>query len=57
MPTNSQDRCKVRYADIARLQFTGRDTAAGKSWETWVKNYEEKRARGEKASLEPDPLD
>ena len=26
----------------------GRDTAAGKSWEAWVKKFEEKKAAGEK---------
>ena len=29
----------VRYAQITRIAFTGKDTAAGKSWETWVKKY------------------
>jgi hypothetical protein len=50
-------RVNVRYAEITRLVFTGRDTAAGKSWETWLKNYQEKKARGETARLDPDPLD
>ena len=46
------------YADIARLEFTGRDTAAGKSWETWVKKYTEKKKAGEKdIRLEPEKLD
>src|SRR5690349_12540099 len=31
------DKISVSYSDIARLEFTGRDTAAGKSWETWVR--------------------
>jgi hypothetical protein len=25
----------LRYADIRAIAFTGRDTAAGKSWEAW----------------------
>ncbi|MEX0886731.1 MAG: hypothetical protein WD009_09855 [Phycisphaeraceae bacterium] len=41
---------------ITRVAFTGRDTAAGKSWETWVKKYASKKQRGEAANLEPDPL-
>jgi len=46
------------YSDIARLEFTGRDTAAGKSFELWVKKYYERKARDEKnISLEPEPLD
>lgn len=48
----------VRYDEITRLEFTGRDTAAGKSFETWVKKYLEKKAAGEKnISLEPEKLD
>lgn len=29
----------VQYSEISRLHFSGRDTAAGKSWETWLKEY------------------
>ena len=48
----------VRYTDIARLEFTGRDTAAGKSFETWVKKYREKKAAGEtNIRIEPEKLD
>jgi hypothetical protein len=50
-------RVTVRYADVVRIAFSGRDTAEGKSWETWVKKYNEKKARGEKAELHPEPLD
>ncbi len=41
-------RRNISYAEIAALAFTGRDTAAGKSWEAWVKKFEEKKAAGEK---------
>jgi hypothetical protein len=50
-------RKAIAYEDIAQIRFTGRDTAAGKSWETWVKKYHEKKAKGEKASMEPEPLE
>jgi len=54
----SGERTSISYADIARLEFTGRDTAAGKSWETWVRKYNEKKAAGEKnIGLEPEKLD
>jgi hypothetical protein len=57
-PKNSSEKISVSYADIAALAFTGRDTAAGKSWEAWMKKYAEKKARGEKdLSLHPEPLD
>ncbi len=52
------ERLMVSYADIAALQFTGRDTAAGKTFEAWVKKYWEKKAAGEKGiQIEPEKLD
>lgn len=54
----SNDRKKIAYADIAALAFTGRDAAAGKSWEAWVKKYwEKKTSGGEQLSLHSEPLD
>lgn len=56
-PKNSQEKILISYADIAALAFTGRDTAAGKSWEAWMKKYAEKKAAGEKnIALHPEPL-
>jgi hypothetical protein len=54
LPKDSNQRQSIRYADIAALVFSGRDTAAGKSWESWVRKYWEKRAAGEKYDLTPD---
>ena len=54
LPKNGGGRQKIAYADIARLAFTGRDTAAGKSWEAWVKKYWEKKVAGGGANLLPD---
>ncbi len=45
----------VNYADIARISF-GKDTAHGKSFETWIKKYVEKKLKGEKASIESEAL-
>jgi hypothetical protein len=57
-PKNSNDKVGVSYSDIAALAFTGRDTAAGKSWEAWMKKYAQKKAAGEiNIALEPEPLD
>ena len=57
-PKDRDEKLSIRYADIARLAFTGRDTAAGKSWETWVKKYNERKAAGERnVSAEPEKLD
>jgi hypothetical protein len=47
-PKDQTDKVAIAYADIAGLAFTGRDTAAGKSWAAWVKKYLEKKAAGEK---------
>ena len=58
LPKDSTSRIKISYADVAALAFTGRDTAAGKSWEAWVKKYWEKKATGgPAASLQPDALE
>ena len=57
MPTAGSQTVQVDYAQITRVTFSGRDPAAGKSWETWLKNYYEKKTRGEAANRHPDPLD
>src|SRR5579872_6590621 len=57
-PKSGDQKLSVPYADIAALAFSGKDTAAGKSWEAWMKKYAEKKAAGEKGlSLHPEPLD
>jgi hypothetical protein len=58
IPQNSAQKISIPYSDIAALAFTGRDTAAGKSWEAWVRKYWERKAAGEKGiALEPEKLD
>jgi hypothetical protein len=58
LPKDSSPRAKVCYADISALAFTGRDTAAGKSFEAWIRKYWEKKAAGEgDLNLQPDSLD
>jgi hypothetical protein len=58
LPRTSNQRVMIAYSDIAALAFTGRDTAAGKSFEAWVKKYTEKKAAGEKhIGLEPEALE
>ena len=55
---NATDKRKVSYAEIARLEFTGKDRAAGKHWEDWVEKYNAKKAAGEKnIALVPDALE
>jgi len=58
VPKDSSQRVKISYAEIAALAFSGRDTAAGKSWQAWVKQYWEKKASsGEKLSLQSESLE
>lgn len=58
IPKDSQQKVAVPYSEIAALAFSGRDTAAGKSWEAWVRKYWEKKAAGEKSiALEPESLE
>ncbi|HEY3927324.1 MAG TPA: hypothetical protein VGL89_03010 [Candidatus Koribacter sp.] len=57
-PRNSAEKISIRYSDIAALAFTGKDSAAGKSFEAWVKKYNEKKALGEKnIGIDAEPLD
>jgi hypothetical protein len=57
-PKNQNQKVSIAYSDIAALAFSGRDTAAGKSWEAWMKKYAEKKAAGEKnIGLQPEALE
>ncbi len=52
------EKRKVSYAQIARLEFSGKDRAAGKHWEDWIKAYNEKKAAGEtNIALAPEALE
>ncbi len=56
-PEGQNDKIKVPYADIKHIAFSDRDPSSGKSFETWVKKYVEKKLKGEKASIESEALD
>jgi hypothetical protein len=58
IPSTERTKLAVPYSEIAALAFTGRDTAAGKSFEAWVKKYWEKKAAGEKGiAIHPEALE
>jgi len=58
MPKDSTEKLSIPFSDIAALAFSGRDTAAGKSFAAWVKKYNEKKAAGEKnIGIDAEPLD
>jgi hypothetical protein len=57
-PKDHPGKISIGYSDIQGLAFTGRDTAAGKSWEAWVNKYLEKKKAGEKQiEIVPESLD
>lgn len=58
IPAAERTKLTIPYTDIAALAFTGRDTAAGKTFEAWVRKYWEKKAAGEtNIALHPEKLD
>lgn len=56
IPTGGDERLRVPYAEIERLSFTGRDTAAGKSFETWMKKFVRNKLAGREANIHGEPL-
>ena len=57
LPKDGGGKMSIAYSDIGALAFTGRDMAAGKSWEAWVRQYWEKKSAGESVSLQPEKLE
>ena len=58
LPKDGGGKISVSYLEVAGLVFSGRDMAAGKNWETWVRNYWERKAAGEtNISLQPEKLE
>ncbi len=56
MPKDGSERVSIQVDDIARIQFSNKDPAAGKSFETWVKKYVTKKLSGESANIQSEPL-
>ncbi len=54
---DSDERVSIRLDDIATLQFSGRDTAEGKSFDTWMKKYVQKKLAGEAANIQSESLE
>jgi hypothetical protein len=55
--TAEGERIRIAYPEITEIRFTGKDAAAGRSWENWVRRYAEKKLAGETASIESEILD
>ena len=47
MPSDDRTKLTIPYSEIAALAFTGRDNAAGRTFDAWVRKYWEKKAAGE----------
>ncbi|MCZ7644709.1 MAG: hypothetical protein M5U26_05390 [Planctomycetota bacterium] len=43
IPRGSDDQQRILYKDISGVAFSGIDPAAGRSWENWVKRWNEKK--------------
>ncbi len=57
LPADGSPRQSIPFSEIAGLVFSGRDPAAGKSWEAWIRKYWESKASGERAAIEPEALE
>ncbi|MGA7521369.1 MAG: hypothetical protein WBW84_02745 [Acidobacteriaceae bacterium] len=58
MPSDERTKLVIPYANIAALAFTGRDNAAGKTFDAWIRKYWEKKAAGEKnIGIQPESLE
>jgi hypothetical protein len=58
MPSDDRTKLTISYAEIAALAFTGRDNAAGRTFEAWIRKYWEKKAAGEKnIAIHPESLE
>ncbi len=56
IPKDGSERVTIRGNDIARIKFSDKDPAAGKSFQTWVKKYVAKKLAGESANIESEGL-
>ncbi len=57
MTAESDAYVAIRFSEIDRLEFSGRDMAHGKTFETWVNKFIEKKLAGESATIESESLD
>ncbi len=47
LPADGGERIVIQLADIAAIEFTGKDAAEGRSFDTWVKEYASRKILGE----------
>ena len=56
LPSDGGDRRTVPIESIARLAFTGKDAASGRSWENWIRRYAAQKLAGTATGIESDPV-
>ena len=57
-PKDRDEKIAIKYSDIKKVEFTGPEMSAGKSFALWVQKYREKKARGEEGiSIEPESVE
>jgi hypothetical protein len=56
-PADGSPRMTLQTEDIAAITFSGRDMAAGKSFDRWINRYIDKTLAGEEASIPSDAGD
>ena len=57
MIKNEDQPRTVAISTIREIQFSGKDTAEGKTFDRWIKRYIEKKLAGETASIESESLE
>ncbi len=57
MTKQDLSRTPLAIDQINEIRFSGKDTAAGKSFERWIQRYIEKKRAGEDASIDCDSLE
>ncbi len=55
-PADGSDRTRIEVADIRTICFSGRDMAAGKSFQRWITKFIDKKLAGETASIESEAI-
>ncbi|RLS27895.1 MAG: hypothetical protein DWH76_01140 [Planctomycetota bacterium] len=57
LPKDGRARMTVEQSTIQTLCFTGKDAAAGKTWENWMRRYAQMKLQGEVAGIESETLE
>jgi hypothetical protein len=57
MAKGETERSTVPVDSIQEVRFSGKDTAAGKTFDRWIERYVQKKLAGEEASIESESLE